>query len=71
MSKSTMWFPNRSDTNRPVQSQKESDDTIYVVKTKELISCVVTAKLICAFVFAYICKMFPHDAARIPCNYVL
>ena len=27
--------------------------TIYVVKTKTLISCIVTAQLICDFVFAY------------------
>ena len=26
---------------------------VYVVKTKTLISCVVTAQLICTFVFAY------------------
>ena len=29
------------------------DYTIYVAKTKTLISCSVTAQLICAFVFAY------------------
>ena len=57
-----MWFPNRSDTNRDVQSQKqarslkfriqEEEDVYYVAKTKVLISFAVTAKLICAFVFA-------------------
>ena len=42
--KPTMWFPNRSDTNRPVQSQKKSlkleipNCTIRVAKTKALIS---------------------------------
>ena len=54
--KPTMWFPNRSDTNPDVQSQKqarslkfriqeEEDDIVYyVAKTKVLI---------CIFVFAY------------------
>ena len=63
--KPTMWFPNRSDTNRPVQSQKMDREagnfgfrksrncTIHVAKTKALISFAVTAKLICAFGFAY------------------
>ena len=32
--------------------RKKSDCTIYVAKTKALISCTVTAQLICAFVFA-------------------
>ena len=59
-------FPTRSDTNRPIQSQgkvrilkfwaevnKGIVRTIRVAKTKALISCAVTAQLICAFVFAY------------------
>ena len=29
------------------------DRTVHVVKTKALISCAVTAQLICVFVFAY------------------
>ena len=41
------------------------DCTIYVVKTKGLISCVVTAQLSCAFVFAYAKSRFSHDAAQI------
>ena len=49
-------IPTRSDTNRPVQLQnmarsfgfrKKRNCTIRVVKTKALISCVVTAQLIC------------------------
>ena len=32
--------------------RKKRDCTIYVVKTKVLISCVDTALLICAFVFS-------------------
>ena len=37
----------------------------YLVKTKALISFVVTVKLICVFVFAYAKIRFPHDAAHI------
>ena len=37
-------------------SRKKSVCTIYVVKTKTLIICAVTAQLICAFVFAYMQK---------------
>ena len=36
------------------------DCTIYVAKTKVLISCVVTAQLICIFVFAYAKSRFSH-----------
>ena len=43
--KPTIWVPTRSDTNRPVQSQKyfsdfkeEEDCTIHVAKIKALIS---------------------------------
>ena len=38
---------------------------MYVAKTKTLISFVVTAKLICVFVFAYAKSRFSHDAAQI------
>ena len=41
--------------------------TIDVVKTKALISFAVTAKLICAFVFAYAKCWFSHDMAHIYC----
>ena len=40
------------------------DCTIYVAKTKALISFAVTAKLICVFVFAYAKHWFFHDAAH-------
>ena len=43
------------------------DCTIYVAKTKALISFAVTAKLICVFVFAYAERWFSHDAAQIMC----
>ena len=36
----------------------------YVAKTKALISCAVTAQLICAFVFAYAKSRFSHDATH-------
>ena len=38
--------------------------TIHVEKTKALISFVVTAKLICVFVFAYAKIRFSHVAAH-------
>ena len=56
-------FPTRSDENRPVQSQKNArslkfrikeEEGLYIIcvmKTKVLISCAVTAHLICAFVY--------------------
>ena len=57
------WFPTRSDTNRPVQSQKMAtslklrileEEKLYYPSSenKALISFAATAKLICAFVFA-------------------
>ena len=57
-------FPTRSNRTRPVQSQTkarslkfqikvEEGFTIRVAKTEALISCAVTAQLICAFVFAF------------------
>ena len=45
--------------------RKKGDCTIYVVKTKALISCAVTAQLICVFVFAYVKSQFSHEAAHI------
>ena len=39
--------------------------TICVAKTKALISFAVTAKLICAFVFAYADCWYSHAAAQI------
>ena len=37
----------------------KSDRTIHEAKTKVLISCAVTAQLICVFVFAYVISRFP------------
>ena len=45
--------------------RKKRDCSIYVAKTKGLISCAVTTQLICGFVFAYAKSLFSHDAAHI------
>ena len=45
--------------------RKKRNYTINVVKTKALISFAVTAKLICAFVFAYADCWFSHAKAEI------
>ena len=39
--------------------------TMYVAKTKALISCVATTQLIYAFVFTYAKNRFSHDAAHL------
>ena len=47
--------------------RKKTDCTIdimYKAKTKALISCTVTAQLICVFVFTYAKGLFSHDAAK-------
>ena len=41
------------------------DCTIYVAKTKALISFAVSAKLICVFVFEYAKSRFSHNEAPI------
>ena len=38
---------------------------MYVAKTKKLIGYVVTAQLICAFVYAYAKSRFSHNEAHI------
>ena len=38
---------------------------MYVAKTKALISCAVTAQLICVFVFAYAKIRFSHNEAHL------
>ena len=45
--------------------KKKRNFTISIVKTKALISCAVTAQLICAVVFAYAKFRFSHDTAYI------
>ena len=49
----------------PFGLRKWRDFTIYVAKTKALISCAVTAHLICVFVFAYSISRFSHNEAQI------
>ena len=49
-----MWFPNRSDTNRPVQAQKRARSLKFRI----------TAKLICVFVFAYADCWFSNEGAQ-------
>ena len=44
--------------------RKKRDCTIRVAKTKKLVSFVVTAKLICVFVFAYAKIRFSHVASQ-------
>ena len=41
------------------------DCTIRVAKTEALISCAVTAQLICVFVFAYAKSRFSYNEAQI------
>ena len=67
-----------TDTNRAVQRQKMVRDLKFRIKELEglfylcsenkgddqLISCAVTAQLICVFVFAYAKCRFSHDAAH-------
>ena len=38
--------------------------TFRMAKTKALISCAVTAQLICVFVFAYAKSRFSHNEAQ-------
>ena len=70
--KPTKWVPTRSNTNQPVQSQKQArslrfvfkkknDCTIRVAETKGLISF---AKLICPFASAQAFCWFSHAVAQ-------
>ena len=72
VTKSTVWFPTKSSTNRAVQPQekargvkKDRDCTIHVEKTNALISFAATAKLICAFVFVYADCWFSRTTAEV------
>ena len=71
----SLGFPTRSDTNQAVQPQKmarglkfglkkKRDCAIYEAKTMALISCAVTAQLICAFVFTYAKSRFSRNVAH-------
>ena len=77
MRKPIFSFLTWSNTNQAEQSQKmarglnfwiqkvEDHCTIYVAKTKALISFTMIGKLICVFVFAYAKRWFSHEAAQI------
>ena len=45
--------------------RKKRDCTIFVAKTKALISCAVTTQLICTFVFTYAKSRFSYDMAQL------
>ena len=71
----SLVFPTRSDTNWAVQPQKmarglkfriQKFEGLYHLcrKKKALISCVVTAQLICVFVFAYAKSRLSHDTTN-------
>ena len=67
--------PNRYDTNQTVQPQQlarslisdieRRHHTIDGAKTRALISCAVTAQLICVFVFAYADPWFSGAGAHL------
>ena len=61
----TKLYSNRS----RLKLKEKRDSMYYVVKTKALISFAVTAKLVCAFVFAYANCWFSHAVARISINF--
>ena len=75
--KRSSGFPTGFDTNRAEQPQqmamglkfrvKVVDGLYYpyIAKTKALISCAVTAQLICVFVFAYAKSRFSHNVAHL------
>ena len=68
-----MWFSNRSDKKQAAQAQKVEVGNFGFKKVEELYNpcsenkgadqLTVTAKLICAFVFAYAICWFSHGAA--------
>ena len=76
MRKPTIWFPNRSNTNQAVLSQKQVRSLKFWIKEEEdmyygcsknigVISFAVTVKLICAFGYACAKCWFSHEAALI------
>ena len=54
-------FINKANVNR---GSRNGMTCICVAKTKALISCAVTAQLICVFVFAYAKSRFSHNEAH-------
>ena len=71
MRKLTMWFPNRSEKNRAVQSQKKAkslkfriyEEEVYYIYIRLAKPTALTAKLIWVFVFAYADCWFSHGEA--------
>ena len=66
MKKQPSGFPTRPDTNKQGRNfgfKKKYYCNIRGAKTKALISCAVTAQLICAFVFAKAKFYVSHDAS--------
>ena len=59
MGKPTIWFPNRSDTNQAVQSQKQARSLKFQISEEEELYYPCSENkdadqlLICVFVFAY------------------
>ena len=49
---------------RITQFRKSGDCTIYIAKTKAMISCAVAVQPICTFVFAYAKSRFSHYMAQ-------
>ena len=64
--KPTMWFPNRSDTNRPVQAQKRARSLKFRIKVEEELYN-PTKALISFAAFAYADSWFSHAVALFKC----
>ena len=69
--KPTMWFPNRSDINRPVQSQKRARILKFRIKVEEELYYLSSEnkgadqlRSNCAFVFAEADCWFSHVVAQ-------
>ena len=70
MRKWASGFPIRSDTNRAVQPQKIAGELKFrILKVEGLYYSysenIVTAQLICVFVFAYAKSRFSHNEAQL------
>ena len=67
-----MWFPNRSDTNRPVQAQKRARSLKFRIKVEEELYYPSSEnkgadqlRSYCEADFAYADCWFSHEAAQI------
>ena len=72
MEKPTMWFPNRSDTNQAVQSQKQDRGLTFQIYEEEELYYPCSEnegadqlRGISAFVFAYANCWFSHETAHL------